>query len=391
MEKYNDNMKINYIANTRIPTEKAHGYQICKMCQAFSRIGFEVKLWTPRRKNKIEKNLYDFYDIKRDFIFEEIKSPDFIQYVRYLGRFAFYLQTLVFVVKLLCINIEKNEIIYTRNPEIVWLFNLRGFKTVYECHDWFGRSKKISLFLLKNANLIITTNSFIKSEFMKNGFEDSRLLIAPNGVELTNFDINMSKEEAISALNLPVELNNKIILLYTGSFKTMGVDKGINEILKAIKLLKNKNIFFFAVGGNNKDIVYYKRLAESLAVKERVFLLSRQNQKILAIYQKAADIFLMPYPRKAHYEYFMTPLKMFEYMAGKKPIIASDLPSIREILDDTNAVLVEPGNSAAFIEAIKSLLHNKELSAKISNKAFDDVQKYTWAQRAERIITFLKI
>ena len=56
-------MKILYMANARIPTEKAHGYQICKMCEEFSSAGVEVELWAPTRENSIKKNAFDFYNL----------------------------------------------------------------------------------------------------------------------------------------------------------------------------------------------------------------------------------------------------------------------------------------------------------------------------------------
>ncbi len=49
-------MKLVYIANVRIPTEKAHGYQICKMCEEFSSQGIKVELWVPTRENNIKED-----------------------------------------------------------------------------------------------------------------------------------------------------------------------------------------------------------------------------------------------------------------------------------------------------------------------------------------------
>ena len=80
---------------------------------------------------------------------------------------------------------------------------------------------------------------------------------------------------------------------------------------------------------------------------------------------------------------------MFEYMASKTPIVASDLPSIREILNEENAVLVEPDNVQALSLGILEVLKNKRLSDKISFRAFQDVQKYAWQKRAENILRFM--
>jgi glycosyltransferase involved in cell wall biosynthesis len=98
----------------------------------------------------------------------------------------------------------------------------------------------------------------------------------------------------------------------------------------------------------------------------------------------------MPFPKTEHYAYYMSPLKLFEYMASKRPIVASDLPSIREILNEQNSVLVEPDNPEKLAEGIKRILADNNFAEKISNQAFQDVQQYTWQKRVEQILGFVK-
>jgi len=385
-------MKIIYIANARIPTEKAHGYQICKMCEEFSSAGAEIELWAPTRENLIKKDAFKYYSLKENFKIKYIKSFDFIKYDKLLLRKSIYLQSLLFFLDLAFKKIDKNAIIYTRNPELIWLFNLRGFKTAYECHDWFGKKKKIALMCLRKCDYVITTNNYIKKEFVKHGFREN-ILVAPNGVNLEIFNINIFKKEAIEKLDISDELKRKIynkkILLYTGSFRTMGVDKGIDEILQALKNLNNKNIIFVAVGGNEKDIKYYKKFAKNIGVSGICEFIGRRAQTELALWQKTADIFLMPFPDKAHYRYFMTPLKIFEYMAGSRPIIASDLPSICEILNEKNAFFCKSGDVDSLSAKINYVLNNEEECQSKAKQASKDVLKYSWGKRAEKILKFI--
>src|SRR3989339_460206 len=123
-------MKLYYLANARIPTEKAHGYQICKMCEEFSSLGHQVELWIPSRENNIDKDAYSFYGLKSNFKIREINSFDFYKFYKYLGRFSFWLQVFWFSLKLLFIKIDRNAIVYTRDPEIGWIFNLKGNKII---------------------------------------------------------------------------------------------------------------------------------------------------------------------------------------------------------------------------------------------------------------------
>jgi glycosyltransferase involved in cell wall biosynthesis len=104
------------------------------------------------------------------------------------------------------------------------------------------------------------------------------------------------------------------------------------------------------------------------------------------------DVFVAPYPENEHYSFFMSPLKIFEYMASRKPIITTSLPSVKEVLEDgKNAMLIEPNNPKQLAESIIKLKNNPELGAKISDKAFEDVKnKYTWDRRAKMILDFIK-
>ena len=100
---------------------------------------------------------------------------------------------------------------------------------------------------------------------------------------------------------------------------------------------------------------------------------------------KAADVLILPNSGKEEIsKHWTSPLKLFEYMASKRPIIASDLPSLSDVLNESNALLIEPDNPERIAEAIKNVLKDSNFSVKISNQAFQDVQHYSWRKRTER-------
>jgi glycosyltransferase involved in cell wall biosynthesis len=77
-------------------------------------------------------------------------------------------------------------------------------------------------------------------------------------------------------------------------------------------------------------------------------------------------------------------------MAARRPIVASDLPSVREILNERNAVLVKPGEPEALAEGIERALKDEELANRIAGKAYEDVQEHSWERRAARILNFIR-
>jgi len=119
-------------------------------------------------------------------------------------------------------------------------------------------------------------------------------------------------------------------------------------------------------------------------------LIGEVSQPELALYQKASDALIMYFPDKLHYREFMSPMKMFEYMASNRPIITSDLPSVRDVLNEQNAFFVPPQKPSVLAHAIKSILSDPVEAERRANLAYKKVtQEYTWAKKAERVHMFL--
>ena len=83
---------------------------------------------------------------------------------------------------------------------------------------------------------------------------------------------------------------------------------------------------------------------------------------------------------------YTSPLKLFEYLAAGRPIVASRLPALAEVLEDgINALLVAPGDPAALADAIRRLIADPALALRLAARAFADAEQYSWARRAERL------
>jgi len=291
---------------------------------------------------------------------------------------------------------EKFEFVYSREPYLLLfliLYNKLFFrlkiKFIYEVHTIFSRNfrdKIVDILLARWSGYLIFVTKYLRDHYTKKyNCKNKKTLIASDAVNLNIFDINISKEEARKKLDLPMD---KKIIGYCGRFKTMDTEKGIIDILKALKIL-DENIFFIAMGGKLKHVEHYKEQAKLLGVADKAKVVGNYTQDIVALYQKAADVLLMPFPDIQHYRYYMSPMKMFEYMASNRPIITTDLPSIREILNEDNAFLIKSEDHRDLARGINKVLEDQGLSQKIAQNAFKDVQNYTWDKRVEKIISFL--
>lgn len=380
--------KIYYIVNARIPTEKAHGIQICKMCEAFSNIGMKLELWVPTRKNPIKEDTFSYYGLKKNFKIKYIKCFDFIKYKTRIGKICFYLQGLLFFMKLIFKKFDREAIIYTRTPEIAWLFKLKNYETVFEAHRWPETKDKLYKFLLKKVDKIICNSSGTEKKFKQNDFKNT--LVAPNGVDINKYRLSQISSTNRHGLKRKLGLpTDKKIVMYVGHLYKW---KGADVLVKAAETMADrKDIVFVLVGGTDKDIKRYKKIIQAKKLKN-IILFGHQKQENIPVILGCADVLLLPnVPISQEAIEYSCPIKAFEYMASKKPIIASDLPSIREILNTENAILVKPGSVKALANAIKFALENPDFCAKISKQAHRDVQKYTWEKRAKRILEFIKV
>ena len=103
---------------------------------------------------------------------------------------------------------------------------------------------------------------------------------------------------------------------------------------------------------------------------------------------RRASVLALPNPASAISTRFTSPLKLFEYLAAGRAIVASDLPSIREILhNEADALLVPPGDASALAGAIRRLLDDPALAARLARAAFEAAPQYSWDRRAEKLET----
>ena len=94
----------------------------------------------------------------------------------------------------------------------------------------------------------------------------------------------------------------------------------------------------------------------------------------------------VPFLRTGMTEAHTSPLKAFEAMAAGRPIVASDLPSSREVLrHGENALLVPPGSASELASALRSLLADSGLARRLAERAFSDAPAYSWDARGRRI------
>jgi glycosyltransferase involved in cell wall biosynthesis len=140
------------------------------------------------------------------------------------------------------------------------------------------------------------------------------------------------------------------------------------------------------MGGVDQELATFKKKYAS----GRAHVIGFQPREKIAALLKSADVLVLPNSANPKISALYTsPLKLFQYMASGVPIVASDLPSIREILTDENAFWFLPDDPRSLALQIEYVLSQPELAHMKAARAKDDVKKYTWDARAKNILAFI--
>jgi len=387
-------MKLIYLANDRLPTEKAYGINIVKTCQALAGQGVEVTILAPRGLNTSNASLFGYYGIPENFTVQEIPIIDAVSRGWKLGYFINQASFAMSVLFSRPIMRGRKHVILARDELTSFLLGLLGYSVYYDMHGFPEHKRWFWKMAMQRMKGVIVTNKW-KVRQCRDLFniEEKKIIVAPNGFDPAHFAGLGDRRAARLKLGLS---EDKHIVMYTGHLYDW---KGAGVLLEACRWASKQvsdisSALFVFVGGTPWDIEAFKKKAQGLS---NVLIVGQKPHNEISLYLKSADVLVLPNSAKEgtdrmkKFSQFDTaPIKMFEYMASGVPIIASDLPSIKEILDNRSALFVPPDDPQRIIEGIEKLIDDKEMVSQITQKAKEDAKKYTWKKRGERIIGLIE-
>ncbi len=392
-------MKLLYVAPVRLPTEKAHGLQIVQNCEAFADAGAEVTLWVARRVNTAEMNrvqdVWAHYGVRRNFAIRRVPCIDLLPLVA--GRsdapakLAFALQLASFLLVMLARALfTPADVYYSRDERVILLLSLvKPRRTLaYESHNLAeGRiGRWIQRQAARRAGSLFAVTERLRDELITLGAAE-RVFVARDGIRAQRFAHVPEQAEARRQLGWA---EDAFIVGYVGRLQTLGMDKGVGALAEALATVEGSVLAL--VGGPDEMAAALRRRWIELGQDEARFLYTGQvAAERVPLTLSAFDVCALPSPRTTFFAYYTSPMKLFEYMASRRPIIASDLPSNAEVLTDgESALLVEPGDVAALAGAIRRLKDDPALRQRLADKAYSLVmERYTWDARAATILKVL--
>ena len=384
-------MKLIYISNTRIPSERANTIQSMNMCEAFGRIVPDVVFLHPRRRDtRALRGVVDpfsYYGIKRTFKLRRLPCIDSGWLHRRCERLWFLLHSITFA--LACawflLPAGRRACVLTRDTvgfRILALARRVGLlrcRIFYEVHDF---RRCMSLFL-PGAEGAIAINPFLARRVRR--ASTVKVWISPSGVKLERFSVT---DKLIARRWAGLSIHGRYVM-YVGRFQTLGVEKGIEDMIAALPLCARQDVSMVFVGGPLHAITEYQAHARSVGLDTRRLIFHDwQRPELVPVYLGASDVVVIPYPRLRRYDYGISPLKLFEYMASGRPMVASNLASIRLYVEHgVNGLLFEPGDTRDLARQIDIALSRN--GNQLARAARALAETYTWDRRAAGIVSFL--
>jgi glycosyltransferase involved in cell wall biosynthesis len=388
-----ENVTVLYFADTRFPIDRANGAQTMATCRALALRGHDVRLIVRPDTSTSPRDPFDFYGTTRPatMSIETIgRAPG-----PALGRIRFLAQAAGRA-------LTSRGVVFTRDLGLAaFLLQLPGarhLRVVYESHgiadvvsaemprllgrpDLAPSPAKLQRLadrearVWRGASAYVAITQALAHELHSRFGDRSNVYVVPDGGPEAAPLIPASRGDA------------RPVVGYAGHLYPW---KGVDVLIHALAALPD--VDGLVVGGHpaERDLARVEALATTLQVRQRVQFTGQVSPGAVAAQLAAAAILVLPNTPSAISERYTSPLKLFEYMALGRPIIASDLPAIREVLTDgETAVLVAPGDPVALAAAIRRLVAEPALAARLASAAHRLSAQYTWDQRAARLETAL--
>jgi len=363
-------MRIVYLSASSIPSRAANSIHVMRMCEAFARNGHETTLIGKQFGRSQPQNAYEFYGVAANFELALIPCKK----IKGVG---------VFVLPKLYARLRKHDprevIIYARDVYGASMAMRMGFRVIYEAHalPYNGLIRFLETSLLRSRRLLrlVVISEALKNLYVSRFDIRSETIVChdaatpPNGTPPVDYPWPSSR--------------NTLQIGYTGHLHQ---GRGIEVILECATRLPQYD--FHVVGGEPKDVAFWKAQGAP-----NVYFHGFIEPSKVASVRRLCDVLVMPYQTnlllphcRVNTSSWMSPMKLFEYMASGKAIVASDLPVLREVLNEEMAILVSPGDTDAWGRAMQRCEdgHFREFLAKNARRAF--LENYTWEQRAKKVL-----
>ena len=377
-------MHLTYLSEAAIPSRSSNATQTMRMCAAFAEAGANVTLVHPILQRPepegFSGDVEAFYGVRASFERQVLRlppprGPESVQRVVRAAPFLAYLTRRLRPgqAPVVCYARSFVAALMADRVRRAWGRRSACRAVIIEVHD---EPPPRAWSLLEGADGVVTISDALRCRLLARlpGLED-RLWVEHDGVDLGA--IRPHADRAAARAQLGVTHAGGPLVVYAGRAIA---GKGVDVLIDAAGRLGDCGAHVLVVG-KIYEADYVARAPDNVTFTGFV------APAMVPAYLAAADVMVMPTTADLAYAAYTSPLKLFEYMATGNPVVASDLPVLREVLTDgENALLYPSRDAAALADAVRRVALRPDLGRALADRALLDVQHYGWSARATRIL-----
>jgi glycosyltransferase involved in cell wall biosynthesis len=387
-------VQILYFADTRFPIERANGVQTMATCHALASRGHDVTLVVRPAAGTTDD----------PFTFYGLPPEPRLSLQRVGGSGVPQARRARFLLSAAALALRAPGVVVTRDLGVAAFLLQAPFarraRVVYESHGVadvvaaelpsllggtpppsrakLARLARREARVWRHARSYVTLTRVLADELTERFGPRDRVFVVPDGAPVA----------ADRAQTTTRTVTDPFVVGYAGHLYPW---KGVDVLITALARVPEASALI--VGGHpaERDRARVEALVQTLGASDRITFSGQVGPPQVAALLARASVLALPNTSSAISERYTSPLKLFEYLAAGKAIVASDLPAIREILrDGETALLVPPGDPLALAAALDRLRADPEMAARLGAAAARLAPEYSWAKRAERLETALQ-
>lgn len=367
-------MNIAYLSNSAIPSRTANSVHVMKMCQAFADNGNQVRLYA--RRGPLQSDVSRHYGVEKSFdlCFSDYPAIPGLSHFVYSRQVARTVR-----------GEPLPDLLYARH--IYSLYGLRnsGCALIYEAHSSPANplQRHMESRLCKHPRLqrFVVISEALRGYYLKlfPHLDPERIQVAHDAADPVDLTAATDGPAWTGRRDAPQ-------IGYTGHLYP---GKGMELIAELAPRLPGMD--FHVIGGTEADVARWRQDCDS----PNLFLHGFVPHGRLNQYYRHLDVLIAPYQArvaaagsKGNIADWMSPLKLFEYMSAGKPIVCSDLPVLREVLEHDRTALLAPATDPdAWARALNRLAREPDLGESIATAAHQQfLDHHTWQQRAAAVL-----
>lgn len=239
---------------------------------------------------------------------------------------------------------------------------------------------------LQNSDAIIVVSDALKRQLVEYGVEGDKIIVAPNGVHPDQF----YPEIGDNGLKKQLGIEDKFVVGYTGTFGHWhGVEVLAEAVKHIVKRIPNAVVLFVGDGNLRPKI---EEITKRDNVNDKILITGFVPFKTIPNYLAACDVLLSPCVNNADNDFFNSPVKLFEYMAMGKPIVASNVGQQGVVINDgINGLLHEENQPEELAEKVYQIYQDNDLAVRLGKEARKRaVEKHDWKVNSQMIIDAYK-